>query len=92
MKRTVCLATLPLNPRKRSALREVLGIYAQAKGRFVTELRSPSMWHHLDNKRGFRDWAKAQGLYPPQVPVHLVDQAAFEGHRNLRALHRVGPY
>jgi putative transposase len=78
MKRTVCLATLPLNPGKRAALREVLGLYANAKRSFITALRSPSMWHHLDNKRGFRDWAKAQGLYPPQTPVHLVDQAAFE--------------
>ena len=59
-------------------LAEVLRAYAKTKGRFITELRSPALWHHLDNKRQFRDWAKGRRLYPPGVPVHLVDQAAFE--------------
>ena len=78
MRRTVRLASLPLNTAKQSAIREVMHAYSDAKGRFVSVLRSPSMWHHLDSKRAFRDWAKRQGLYPQGVNVHLVDQAAFD--------------
>ena len=78
MRRTVRLASLPLNKGKRSAIREVMGAYNETKRRFVFALRSPSMWHHLSNKRSFRDWAKSQGFYPQEVNVHLVDQAAFD--------------
>ncbi|MGC8626395.1 MAG: zinc ribbon domain-containing protein [Acidimicrobiales bacterium] len=56
----------------------MVGAYSEAKRSFVSLLRSPSMWHHLTNKRKFRDWAKAMGLYPPGTNVHLVDQAAFD--------------
>jgi len=78
MRRTVRLASLPLNQRKLADLRQVVGSYAAAKHVFIAVLRQPSMWHHLDDKRGFRDWAKHQGLYPPGMNVHLVDQAAFD--------------
>jgi len=78
MKRTVRLASLPLNQRKLEDLRQVMDSYAAAKRVFVAVLRQPSMWHHLEDKRTFRDWAKQQGLYPPGVNVHLVDQAAFD--------------
>jgi len=78
MKRTVRLASLPLNQRKLADLRQVMDFYATAKRVFVAVLRQPSMWHYLDDKRTFRDWAKQQGLYPPGVNVHLVDQAAFD--------------
>jgi putative transposase len=78
MKRTVKLASLPLNQRKQADLHQVMDFYATAKRTFVAVLRQPSMWHHLDNKRQFRDWAKQQGFYPPGVNVHLVDQAAFD--------------
>jgi len=78
MKRTVRLASLPLNRRKLEDLRQVMDSYAAAKRVFVAVLRQPSMWHHLEDKRKFRDWAKQQGLYPPGVNVHLVDQAAFD--------------
>jgi len=78
MKRTVRLASLPLNQRKLADLRQVMDSYATAKRTFVAVLRQPSMWHHLENKRKFRDWAKQQGFYPPGVNVHLVDQAAFD--------------
>jgi len=47
------------------------------KRSLVAILRSPAMWRHLDNGRGFRDWAKAHRCYPPGV-VHLVDQGAFD--------------
>jgi hypothetical protein len=73
MKRTVKLASLPLNQRKQADLHQVMDSYAAAKRTFVAVLRQPSMWHHLDNKRQFRDWAKQQGFYPPGVNVHLVD-------------------
>jgi putative transposase len=78
MKRTVRLASLPLNQRKLADLRQVMNSYATAKRTFVAVLRQPSMWHHLENKHKFRDWAKQQGFYPPGVNVHLVDQAAFD--------------
>lgn len=61
MKRTVRLASLPLNQRKLADLRQVMDSYATAKRTFVAVLRQPSMWHHLENKRKFRDWAKQQG-------------------------------
>jgi len=78
MKRTVRLASLPLNQRKQADLRQVMDSYAAAKRVFVAVLRQPSMWQYLDDKRKFRDWAKQQGLYPPGVNVHLVDRAAFD--------------
>lgn len=78
MKRTVRLATVPLNVRKRAELCSVIASYAGVKRSFVEALRPSSRWHHLDDKRSFRDWAKAQGLYPVGVNVHLVDQAAFD--------------
>jgi len=78
MQRTVRLPSLPLNQRKQADLRQVMDSYAAAKRTFVAVLRQPSMWHHLENKRKFRDWAKRQGLYPSGVNVHLVDQAAFD--------------
>jgi putative transposase len=78
MKRTVKLASLPLNQRKQADLRQVMDSYAAAKRVFVAVLRQPSMWQYLDDKRKFRDWAKQQGLYPPGVNVHLVDRAAFD--------------
>jgi|GEM_PF-934255 len=78
MQRTVKLASLHLNQHKQADLRQVMDSYATAKRTFVAVLRQPSMWHHLDDKRKFRDWAKQQGLYPPGVNVHLVDQAAFD--------------
>ncbi|MHB1773401.1 MAG: zinc ribbon domain-containing protein [Acidimicrobiales bacterium] len=78
MKRTVRLSTLPLNPTKRSELSSVISSFTDAKRVFVRGLRPTAMWHHLDAKRGFRDWAKAEGLYPEDVNVHLVHQAAFD--------------
>jgi hypothetical protein len=78
MKRTVRLASLPLNQGKLEALRHVACSYAEAKGVFVGLLRPFSMWHHLEDKRGFRNWAKQQGFYPSGMNVHLVDQAAFD--------------
>jgi putative transposase len=78
MKRTVRLATLPLNAGKQTELRSVIAVYADAKRGFVRLLHPTGVWHHLDDKRGFRDWAKAEGLYREVVNVHLVDQAAFD--------------
>jgi len=78
MKRTVRLASLPLNQHKLEDLRQVMDSYAAAKRVFVTVLRQPTMFHYMEDKRKFRDWAKKQGLYPPEVNVHLVDQAAFD--------------
>ena len=78
MKRTVRLATLPLNGTKYAELTSVILSYTEAKRRFVGHLRSPSMWALLDRGRSFRDHAKAQGWYPAGVNVHLVDQAAFD--------------
>jgi putative transposase len=78
MKRTVRLASLPLNQRKLADLRQVMDSYAAAKGTFIAVLYQPTMWHHLEDKRRFRYWAKKQGLYPPGMNVHLVDQAAFD--------------
>jgi len=73
MKRTVRLATLPLNRGKYGELCSVIGHYSDAKRVFVAHLRQAS----LDQSKSFRDYAKAQGLYPDEVNVHLVDQAAF---------------
>ncbi len=78
MKRTVRLASLSLNQGKLEALKHVACSYAEAKGVFVGLLRPFSMWHHLEDKRGFRNWAKRQGFYPAEMNVHLVDQAAFD--------------
>ncbi len=78
MKRTVRLATLPLNEGKRASVRELAAAYAQAKDRFLRSLAPTAMWHYLGDKRGFRDWAKSKGLYPSGMSVHLADQAAFD--------------
>jgi hypothetical protein len=78
MKRTVRLASLSLNQGKLEALKHVACSYAEAKGVFVDLLRPFSMWHYLEDKRGFRNWAKQQGFYPSGMNVHLVDQAAFD--------------
>jgi len=78
MKRTVRLATLPLNPGKQAEIRSVVATYTDTKRQFVGRLRSSSMWRHFDDKRGFRNWAKHEGLYPKDINVHLVDQAAFD--------------
>ena len=73
MRRTVRSATLPLNGAKRDQIRAVAHAYAQAKDRFPVTLAPASMWCHLANRQRFRDWAKAQGIYPEGVNVHLVD-------------------
>ena len=78
MKRTVRLATLPLNRRKYSELLSLVASYTEAKRSFVSRLRSPSMWALLDRGESFRDHAKAQGWYPAGANVHLIDQAAFD--------------
>ena len=78
MKRTARLATLPLNAGKRRELEAVIQRFTHAKRDLVQELRPAAMWRHLDYKRGFRDWAKAQGWYPNDMNVHLIDQAAFD--------------
>ena len=78
MRRTVRFATLPLNEAKRDQIRAVAHAYAQAKDRFPVTLAPASMWCHLANRQRFRDWAKAQGIYPEGVNVHLVDRAAFD--------------
>jgi putative transposase len=78
MKRTVRLATLPLNKGKYGELCSVVGHYVDAKARFVSHLRQVSLWRLLDEARALRDYAKAQGLYPEGINVHLVDQAAFD--------------
>ncbi|MHB1885089.1 MAG: zinc ribbon domain-containing protein [Acidimicrobiales bacterium] len=78
MKRTVRLSSLPLNAAKQAELSHVIASFTNPKGGFVRLLRPASMWHHLDDKRGFRDWAKDEGLYPEDMNVHLVDQAAFD--------------
>ncbi|CAG4917574.1 unnamed protein product [Acidithrix sp. C25] len=36
------------------------------------------MWSFLDSKRDFRDAMKKADVYPQDVNVHLVDQAAFD--------------
>ena len=78
MRRTVRLATLELNSNKISTICDLQQSYAKAKDRFLLVLGSATMWHFLSNKRGFRNWAKASGLYPNGVSVHFVDQAAFD--------------
>ena len=78
MKRTVRLATFPLNRGKYTELVSVVSSYAEAKRQFVGHLRSPSLWALLDRGRSFRDHAKARGWYPVGMNVHLVDQAAFD--------------
>jgi hypothetical protein len=65
MKRTLRLATFPLNKGKYEELRSVIASYTDAKRVFVTRLRQPRLWHLLDRGRSFRDHAKQQGLYQP---------------------------
>ena len=77
MKRTVRLATLPLNRGKYGELCAVAGHYTDAKRVFVAHLRQASLWRLLDRSKSFRDYAKAQCLYPEGINVHLIDQAAF---------------
>ncbi len=72
MKRTVRLATLPLNKDKYDELRTVIKHYTDAKRFFVTHLRQVSLWRLLDRSKSFRDYAKVQGLYPKGVNVHLL--------------------
>ena len=71
MKRTVRLATLPLNKDKYDELCLVIGHYTDAKRFFVTHLRQVSLWRLLDRSKSFRDYAKVQGLYPKGINVHL---------------------
>ena len=78
MKRTVRLATLPLNRGKYDELCSVVGHYSDAKRVFVAHLRQTSLWWLLDRSKSFRDYVKAQGLYPAGINVHLIDQAAFD--------------
>ncbi|WP_052566196.1 hypothetical protein [Ferrimicrobium acidiphilum] len=78
MKRTVRLATLPLNRGKYGELCLVIGHYSDAKRVFVAHLRQASLWGLLDRSKSFRDYAKARGLYPEGINVHLIDQAAFD--------------
>ncbi len=78
MRRTVRLATLPLNGVKRDQILAVAHTYAQVKDRFLLALAPASMWRHLASKQRFRDWAKGEGLYPDGANVHLVDHAAFD--------------
>ena len=78
MKRTVRLATLPLNKGKYDELCLVIGHYTDAKRVFVAHLRQTSLWGLLDRSRSFRDYAKAQDLYLTCINVHLIDQAAFD--------------
>ena len=78
MRHTVTLATLPLNTGKREGIRELARTYSGAKDHFLTALAPTTMWRFLFNKRGFRDWAKQNDLYPDGVSVHLLDQAAFD--------------
>ncbi len=78
MRRTVRLATLVLNKNKRDQITGLEHSYAKLKDRFLILLAPSTMWVYLDNKRSFRDYAKQEGLYPKDVHVHLVDQAAFD--------------
>ncbi len=78
MRRTARLATIPLNTNKIAYIRNLERTYADAKDRFLLALAPTTMWHHLSNKRSFRDWAKVNDLYPAGVNVHLLDQAAFD--------------
>ncbi len=78
MKRTVRLATLSLNRGKYAELCAVIGHYADAKRVFVAYLRQTNRWGLLDRSKSFRDYVKAQGLYPDDINVHLMDQAAFD--------------
>ncbi len=78
MKRTVRLATLPLNKGKYGELCLVIGHYSDAKRVFVAHLRQASLWGLLDRSKSFRDYAKTHGLYPTSINVHLIDQAAFD--------------
>ncbi len=78
MRRTVRLVTLPLNRAKRDQIAGLERAYAEAKDRFLVLLAPTSKWRYLANKRGFRDFAKAEGFYPKDMNVHLVDQAAFD--------------
>ena len=48
MKRTVRLATLPLNKGKYDELRAIIGHYTDAKRVFVAHLRQTSLWGLLD--------------------------------------------
>ncbi len=56
----------------------VVGHYTNAKRVFVAHLRQTSLWRLLDRSKSFRDYAKARGLYPAGINVHLIDQAAFD--------------
>ncbi|WP_276962705.1 zinc ribbon domain-containing protein [Ferrimicrobium acidiphilum] len=78
MKRTVRLATLSLNKGKYDELYSVIKRYTDAKRVFVAHLRQTSLWRLLDRSKSFRDYAKARGLYPEGINVHLIDQAAFD--------------
>ncbi|MHB8190323.1 MAG: hypothetical protein ACYDHP_07900 [Ferrimicrobium sp.] len=78
MKRTVRLVTLPLNKGKYDELCSVIESYTDAKRVFVAHLRLTSLWRLLDQSKSFRDYAKAQELYPEGINVHLIDQAAFD--------------
>ncbi|WP_201732213.1 hypothetical protein [Acidithrix sp. C25] len=60
MKRTVRLATLPLNKNKYDETRSVIGHYSDAKRIFVAHLRQTSLWRLLDRSKSFRDYAKAE--------------------------------
>ena len=71
MKRTVRLATLPLNKGKYDELRTIIEHYTAAKRFFVAYLRQVSLWRLLDRSKSFRDYAKVQGLYPEGINVHL---------------------
>ncbi len=74
MKRTVRLATLRLNKDKYDELCAVIKHYTAAKRFFVAYLRQVSLWRLLDRSKSFRDYAKAHGLYPAGINVHLIDQ------------------
>ncbi len=78
MKRTVRLVTLPLNKGKYDELCSIIGHYSDAKRVFVAHLHLSSLWGLLDRSKSFRDYAKAQGIYPEGINVHLIDQAAFD--------------
>ena len=61
MKRTVRLATLPLNKGKYDELRAVIEHYSDAKRFFVAYLRQVSLWRLLDRNKSFRDYVLRDG-------------------------------
>ena len=71
MKRTVRLATLPLNKGKYDELCTIIEHYTDAKRVFVAYLRQVSLWRLLDRSKSFRDYAKAHGEWKAGISQQI---------------------